>query len=117
MLGAFATGMAIIMSVSDIGSVWELFMMLSGVILSSVGGLFLLGIFTRRTSLIPAFIGAAFGTAVVLLIKFRTGMSFFIYQGAGITTTFLVGYLLSLFVRNPIDVSGLTVHDLPPKKD
>jgi Na+/proline symporter len=116
-LGGFATVMAVIMSVSDVSSVWELFIMLSGLILSSVGGFFLLGIFTRRASLIPAFIGAAFGTAVVLLLKFQTGTSFFIYQGCGITTTFVVGYLVSRFVANPINVSGLTVYDLPARTD
>lgn len=116
-LGGFATVTAMIMSVSDVGSMWELFMTLSGVILSSVGGFFLLGIFTKRASLIPAFIGAAAGTAVVLLLTFKTGVSFFIYQGSGIMTTFIVGYLVSLFVRNPLDVSGLTVHDLPRRTD
>jgi len=117
LLGGFATVTAMIMSRSDVGSVWELFMMLSGLILSSVGGFFLLGIFTRRASLIPAFIGAACGTAAVLLLKFKTGTSFFIYQGSGITITFIVGYLASLFVNNPVDVSGLTVYTLPGKKD
>ncbi len=116
-LGASATAMAIFMSIADMGSIWEFFMMLSGLILSSVGGFFLLGIFTRRASLIPAFIGAAFGTALVLYLKFQTDASFFIYQGSGITTTFVVGYVASLFISNPIDVSGLTVRDLPAKTD
>ena len=116
-LGCFATVTAMIMSVSDVGSIWELFMMLSGLILSSVGGFFLLGIFTKRASLIPAFIGATMGTAVVLWLNFQTGASFFIYQGCGIMTTFIVGYLVSLFMRNPLNVAGLTVHDLPRRID
>jgi SSS family transporter len=67
----------------------------NGVIL----GVFLLGTFTKRVRQAAAFVGIVAGAALMLWVKLRTGVSWQWYVLIGSLTTFAVGYLTSLIVR------------------
>lgn len=65
----------------------------NGVIL----GVFFLGTFTKRVQQTAAFVGIIAGAAVMLYVKLRTGVSWQWYVLIGSVTTFVVGYVTSLF--------------------
>ena len=67
----------------------------NGVIL----GLFFLGTFTKRVRQTAALVGIIAGASVMLYVKLRTGVSWQWYVLIGSVTTFIVGYLASLFDR------------------
>lgn len=67
----------------------------NGVIL----GVFFLGTFTKRVGQLAAFIGILFGVSVMLYVKLRTGVSWQWYVLIGSATTFIIGSLASLLIR------------------
>ncbi len=71
----------------------------NGVIL----GVFFLGTFTKRVRQGAAFVGIVVGAAVMLYVKLRTGITWQWYVLIGSTTTFVVGLLSSLLLREGRD--------------
>lgn len=74
-------------------------------------GIFLLGIFSRRTSARGALVGGIVGMAVVSYVAFRTEVSFFWYAIIGGGATIFSGYLLSL-MSSPAPVPEELLFDL-----
>ena len=60
-------------------------------------GIFLLGIFSRRSSALGALVGGIVGMIVVTYVAFWTEISFFWYAVVGGGATILSGYLISRF--------------------
>ena len=67
-------------------------------------GIFLLGIFSRRTNAVGALVGSLAGMAVVCYFAFGTNISFFWYGTISCLTTIGVGYLVSSIGREPVGV-------------
>lgn len=67
----------------------------NGVIL----GLFFLGTFTKRVGQIAAIAGIIAGAGLMLWVKLQTGVSWQWYVLIGSVTTFAVGLLASLLIR------------------
>jgi Na+/proline symporter len=88
-----ATGMfaAFYLTRSMVDQVLDIQSFTNGVIL----GIFFLGTFTKRVQSTPAIIGIVVGAAVMLLVKFRTPVSWQWYVLIGSVTTFMVGWLAS----------------------
>ena len=118
-LGLTATGLALWLAFNQdaIRSLWDMYMVVIGLAMGSLTGLFALGIFTRSTHAVGALVGAASGAIVLFLVQQYTPMHFFLYAGVGITTCFIVGYLAGLVLpgrRKNLD--GLTVYTQNPCK-
>lgn len=108
--GCLGTILALLFAISNIRSSWDLFMTLLGLIAGSMCGLFLLGIFTKRTNGVGAIIGAVAGVAATCYIKTYAEIHFLLYAVVGIVTCCLVGYLASLFGKGVSkDIDGLTI--------
>ncbi len=113
LFGALGMLVAILLVLSDIKSLWDVFMAALGLLGSSMCGLFVLGMYTRRANGTGAVIGALAGAIGLYLVKTYTPMHFLLYTTVGIGLCFAVGYLVSLLVggkQNPLD--GLTVYTL-----
>lgn len=95
------TGMfaAFYLSRSMVDQVLDIQSFTNGVIL----GIFFLGTFTKRVQSPAAIVGIVVGAAVMLLVKFRTQVSWQWYVLIGSTTTFMVGWLASWVVRTRAD--------------
>jgi Na+/proline symporter len=89
--GAFA---AFYLSRSMVDQVLDIQSFTNGVIL----GIFFLGTFTRRVQSAAAIAGIIAGAAVMLLVKFRTPVSWQWYVLIGSSVTFTVGCLVSLLL-------------------
>ncbi len=111
--GTLGTGMALWLLTMDLPTLWEAFMRLMAYIGGGFGGIFILGMFTRRTHELGAIIGviASFGMAWY----FNHSEISLHYSALGLFITFsciAVGYVSSLIIpwkRKPL--LGLTVWD------
>jgi len=109
LLGVFATLIALYMAVSEITGLWEKYMSIIGLFGGSLAGVFALGIFTRRAHGVGALIGAVVGASLLYYVQKYTTLSFLLYSTTGILTSFIVGYVMSIFIPvRPKDVQGLT---------
>jgi Na+/proline symporter len=99
-LGAFATGCALLLARYRIESLWDLFLEILGLLGGTLAGVFVLGIFTRRANGLGAIIGIACSALALFYVKQYTQIHFLLYGAVGIITCLCVGYLGSLFERS-----------------
>ena len=111
-LGVIGTVGAIYLTTLEDKNLWGRFMGYLGLVSGTVGGLFVLAAFTRRTSWLHAAIGAGASVAVLLYLKFAAvPMNGLLYATVAITTCFTVGWLASFVVSTAApDTDGLTIY-------
>jgi Na+/proline symporter len=103
-VGLLSTAAAVWMAKANIESAFKTFNTLIGLTAGPLGGLFALGVFSRRANGTGALAGALIGFATVLALNFSpapvTGL---LYGCVGFAVSFAAGYLLSLVLRGPGD--------------
>ena len=82
-----------------------------GLFIGGLSGLFILGIFTRRTSAAEALIGALSSGAILWSVIHYTQMHFFLYSAVGCMACCAIGYLVSRARPHSKPLGGLTVFD------
>lgn len=107
-LGFTTIATAVWMSVAQIISMWDFFLGVTGPLIGSVCGLFLLGIFTTRTNSAGALIGAFGSCAVTWYVANFTPVYFLLYAPASILSCTLIGYAGSWLFPRPMHIAGLT---------
>lgn len=100
-LGILGTISAMLISTMDLRELWSLFLDITGLFLGTLGGLFILGIFTRRPAAIHAWIGAFASVAALAYCTFFTSINGLLFGAIGTLTCVGVGWLSSLVVRKP----------------
>jgi hypothetical protein len=86
-------------------------MEIMGLFGGGLAGMFLAGIFTRRTHQTGILIGFAASAAVLYLARASGAIHFFLYGAIGIFTCAVVGWLASRFLPGPRkNLTGLTIH-------
>ena len=94
-LGVFGITMAIALATFDIASLWDQFNFFLGLLTSGLGGLFMMGIFTRRIGTKSALTGFAGSIIVLLLCHSYSHVSVVLYGFIGLASCFIIGYLSS----------------------
>ena len=113
MLGLLGTILALLFASGDVKSLWDQFITVLGLFGGSMAGLFLLGIFTTKTTPAGAAVGAVVGAATVYAIKTCTQVHLLLYASAGIAGCVVAGYLASLVLgANNRSLEGLTIYTL-----
>ena len=108
-LGIVGTITATVMAGQDIQSLWTFFLGLIGLFGGTLCGLFLLGIFTRRTAAIHAWIGIVFSIAALAVARFGFNLNSLLFAALGATTCLFTGWLAAIIVRqSPKNLDGLT---------
>lgn len=116
--GLIGTGTALWLLTAPMPTLWETFQRLMALIGGGFGGVFILGMLTRRTNQAGAFVGVAvsFGVAYYL----QTSEVPIHYAGLGaliMLSCVVAGYLASLVLPGgPKDLQGLTLWDLKPRQ-
>ncbi len=111
--GILGTMAALWLLHSDLRSVWDLAMMLTGMILAPIAGIFFLGIFTTRAHSNGVIVGAASAILATYLVKTYTPLHHFLYLPIGVLSCISVGYLASLILPNPgKNLKGLTAYTI-----
>lgn len=98
--GIIGIAFAYVMTTWEVKSLWDEFNKILGLILGSMGGLFLLGMTTKRANAAGAVCGVIASIAVQLLMIHYQCVHLLLYTTTGFISCFLIGYLSSyLFVK------------------
>lgn len=104
--GSFSIAVAVWMAESNLESAFKTFNVLIGLTAGSLGGLFALGVFTRRAHGTGALLGALLGLGVVLGLQFsKAPVTGLLYGFIGFAVCFAAGWLLSLVLPGAADRS------------
>jgi Na+/proline symporter len=85
----------------QVGSVLEAGLTIASILYGSLLGVFLLGILTKRVQQTSAMIAMIVGLLLMIYVRFETRIAFTWYVVIGTAATFLTGYVLSLFLKEP----------------
>jgi len=110
--GAIGTGTALYMaSFENLGSLWDMFSILLGVIGGGLGGVGVLALCTTRANTWGTLAGALVTAVCIVLIKQHTPVHFFIYGTISMAIGSVTGYLFSLLIPcdKDKDLTGLTL--------
>ncbi|MFZ2339213.1 MAG: sodium/solute symporter [Bacteroidales bacterium] len=112
-IGLIGVIFAFLMATWDIASLWDEMQKIVGLVIGSMGGLFMMGLLTRRANGAGALVGLA-GSIIVQIIVSRTGaVHLLLYAATGFVACFTIGYLASLiFGKSKKDIIDLTVYRL-----
>ena len=92
---------------------WDQLIMYIGLFAGGLGGLFLLGIFTRRANGPGAVVGLLVSGAAQYLLKELTEVNFLLYSATGIVSCLITGYAASLVIpAAKKDLRGLILSSL-----
>jgi len=114
-LGVFGTGSALLLAnMSSLQSIWDLFLMITGVVLAPITGIFVLGIFSRRVNTFGVWAGTAASVVANYYAKFHLDLHAMVYLIVGVFTCLIVGWLASFLAPSPphAKVHGLTIFTL-----
>ena len=117
MAGVVGTGSAVLLATYQIQSVWDMIFILSGLIGGGLGGIFILGIFTRAAHSRGVLVGLITSAVVMYFVQQFTHIHFFLFVVTGVSVCVLVGYLASLFISSgkPYELDGLTIFTKRPQ--
>jgi SSS family transporter len=96
----------------NIKSLWDQFAAYLGLFGGGLCGLFLLAIFTQRTSATAALIALVASAVVQFLIRNAGVVSPWLYSATGIVACFVIGYVLGFLFPQRRSLSGLTLATL-----
>ncbi len=109
-MGVLGTLLALLFISPDIRSMFDQFLKVVGMFTGVLGGLFVLGVCTRRANAFGAIAGAVVGTGAMVCMWSFTDVNAYLYTVTGITVCVVVGYLASLAKGGQDrDLDGLTL--------
>lgn len=114
LVGIVSIVVSIILAHSDLKSAFSWFNGFIGMVLGLVGGLFGLGIFTKKGNSNGALVGFAFAVAVSIGIKYFTKINFWAYSIISIVACILFGYIFSLIFKTKVkdNIDELTMYGI-----
>ncbi len=113
-LGAVGTVSAILMARMEIKYLWDAFLAIAGLLLGTLGGLFTVGIFTRRCRAVHAWIGVAATVCVLYVVKNYTDLHFLLNGALSLGTCLIVSLLATAVVPSRgSDTAGRTHIGVP----
>jgi SSS family transporter len=98
-----AAGTALAMNVSRIGSLLEIANKLINAFAGPLFGIYLLAMFSRRTTATPALVAGIIGTVTSYVVAYHTSIGFMWPSTFGLAATLLAGFVLTL--ASPVEAS------------
>lgn len=98
-LGVLATATSIALATFDIGSLWDTFQGMMGLLGGGLAGLFALGIFFRSANGSGAMTGAVASVLILYWVQQHSDLHFFLYGAVGILSCVLIALATSPFYR------------------
>lgn len=99
-VGIFGVLLALWMANSNIKSLWDQFYRFLGLFTGGLGGMFLLGMLTKRANAKGTLIGLVFSAVLLWYVSAYTSINFLMYSFIGVASCFGFGYLFSLMFKN-----------------
>lgn len=100
-VGIFGVLLALWMANSNIKSLWDQFYRFLGLFTGGLGGMFLLGMLTKRANSTGTLIGLVISGILLWYISVYTSINFLMYSFIGVASCFGFGYVFSLFFKEP----------------
>jgi Na+/proline symporter len=91
--------LALWMANSNIKSLWDEFYRYLGLFTGGLGGMFLLGILTKRANGVGTLLGLVSSAVLIWYISAYTEISFLMYAFFGMVSCFVLGYIFSLVFK------------------
>jgi solute:Na+ symporter, SSS family len=96
-IGSLGILFAFFMASYDIKSLWDEFNKILGLIFGSLGGVFLLGLMTKKANSQGVFIGILISFLIQVLISNYQTVHLLLYSASGVISCFISGYIASHF--------------------
>ncbi|MEX2381999.1 MAG: sodium/solute symporter [Opitutales bacterium] len=96
--GMAGTVAAIVIATYDVKSLWDLFILIMGLFVGSLSGLFIMGLFCKRCHGRGALVGAMASAAIVYAVSAHTAIHFFLFPVVGVLACVGIGYVASLVI-------------------
>lgn len=111
-VGVFGMVVALLMAQWKAYSLWDQFNVILGLFTGSIGGVFMLGIFTTRANGPGVVAGLILSTVFQFWVSQYTSLNLLMYAFTGLVSSLLFGYLFSLVFSAPKkSLAGLTIHE------
>ena len=111
--GSIGVGLALLMAMWNILSLFDYFNYILGLLASGLGGLFFMGIFIPRIKANAAVAGFLGGFLTVLVVKTQTDIHLMLYGFIGMISSICIGLLFSYILPEKYkSLSGLTIRAL-----
>lgn len=112
-VGIFGMVVALLMAQWKAYSLWDQFNVILGLFTGSIGGVFMLGIFTTRANGPGVVAGLILSTVFQFWVSQYTSLNLLMYAFTGLVSSLLFGYLFSLVFSAPKkSLAGLTIHEV-----
>ena len=95
-IGIAGTLFALFMATMDVKSLWDEFQKVLGLVIGSLGGVFLLGILSKRANSFGALAGIAVSIVVQVLVSVNQTVHLLAFSATGVVSCFVAGYVFSL---------------------
>ncbi|HLR19392.1 MAG TPA: sodium:solute symporter [Staphylococcus sp.] len=117
--GIFGFGMSIYLITSDSNDLWDLFLLVTGLVGVPLAGVFAVGIFTKRTNTLGVIVGLVLGVIFAYIFNgIGGGNSPFFVSIISFSIAFIFSYIVSIIVPGEKkDISGLTIFDIKEKSN
>lgn len=96
-IGVLGTSLALLMAGWGISSLWDQFNMIIGLFAGGLGGIFILGIFSKRANATGAITGLVVSGLLQYFVKEFTDIHLLMYAFTGMFSGIIIGYFASLF--------------------
>ncbi|MBL6644333.1 MAG: sodium:solute symporter [Flavobacteriaceae bacterium] len=99
-IGMMGILFALFMATADIKSLWDQFNKILGLIFGSLGGVFMLGLLTKKANTKGVLIGIVVSFTIQLIISFQQSVHLLMYVATGMISCFISGYFGSLLFKS-----------------
>ncbi|MBC2595998.1 sodium/solute symporter [Ruficoccus amylovorans] len=111
-VGLFGTGAALYMAGMEITSMFKIWNEIIALLGGGIGGIYILGLFTRRGNWVGAIIGVCLSIVCTLWVRTYTDLHWSFFILVALLTCFVSGYVFSLLIQTrKVNLKGLTVFD------
>ncbi len=111
-VGLAGTAFALMMAQWEIKSLWDEFSKVLGLLAGGLGGLFLLGIISRRANGTGAIIGLLGSAVVQYFVRQYEPVHLLLFTFTGVVSCLVIGFLASLVFKSDRPTTGLTIYTI-----
>ena len=99
-VGLTGTLFAFIMVTMDVKSLWDEFQKVLGLVIGSLGGVFMLGILSKKANAPGVLIGIGISIIIQIFVGIYKPVHLLLYAATGFISCYIAGYVASLIFKN-----------------